>query len=194
LCLVAIGAAAAAYAWRRHAAATALALPPVPGPLGVAVLPFDNVGDSANAYFADRITGEIRGKLSTLPSLRVVATVSSDQYRHTNKPPDVIARELGVRYLLTGTVEWERGANGSRRVRVSPELIDVADAAAPETKWRQSYDTTLADVFGVQSAVATRVADKLGVVLSPPAQTQLATRPTGNLACAMFRQRSIAPG
>jgi TolB-like protein/tetratricopeptide (TPR) repeat protein len=162
------------------------------GPPGVAVLPFDNLGDSANAYFADGITGEIRGKLSTLPSLRVVATVSSNQYRHTNKPVDVIARELGVRYLLTGTVEWERGANGSRRVRVSPELIELVDAAAPATRWRQSYDTTLADVFDVQAAVATRVADKLGVVLSAPAQTQLATRPTQNLAAYDAYLRSMA--
>jgi TolB-like protein/tetratricopeptide (TPR) repeat protein len=192
LVIATIAAAGGVYAWRRHSAAPAPIPPTVAGPRGVAVLPFDNVGDSANAYFADGITGEIRGKLSTLPSLRVVATASSNQYRHTDKPPDVIARELGVRYLLTGTVEWERGANGSRRVRVSPELIDVADAAAPATRWRQSYDTTLADVFDVQSAVATRVADKLGVVLSPPAQTQLATRPTQNLAAYDAYLRSMS--
>ena len=187
-----IVAAAAVYAWNRHSAATVSVPPSAAGPPGVAVLPFDNLGDSANAYFADGITGEIRGKLSTLPSLRVVATASSNQYRHTTKPPDVIARELGVRYLLTGTVEWERGANGARRVRVSPELIDVAHAAAPETRWRQSYDTTLADVFDVQSAVATRVADKLGVVMSPPAQTQLASRPTQNLAAYDAYLRSMS--
>ena len=70
----------------------------------------------------------------------------------------------------------------TRRVRVSPELVEVREGAAPETRWQQSYDTTLADVFDVQSAVAIEVADKLGVVLSPPAQTQLAARPTQNLA------------
>ncbi|MFI5250359.1 MAG: protein kinase [Gemmatimonadales bacterium] len=187
-----IVAAVAVYAWHRHGAAPAPVPPSAAGPPGVAVLPFDNVGDSANAYFADGIAGEIRGKLSTLPSLRVVATISSNQYRHTTKPPDVIARELGVRYLLTGTVEWERGANGSRRVRVSPELVEVADAGAPATRWRQSYDTTLADVFDVQAAVAARVADKLGVVLSPPAQTQLAARPTQNLAAYDAYLRSMA--
>jgi non-specific serine/threonine protein kinase len=69
-----------------------------------------------------------------------------------------------------------------RRVRVSPELVEVHDGVAPEIRWQQSYDTTLADVFDVQAAVATRVADKLGLVLSPPAQTQLAARPTQNLA------------
>ena len=164
-------------------------------PVSLAVLPFDNQGDTANAYFADGITGEIRGKLSTLPGLQVIATTSSNQYRHTAKPADQIGRELGVRYLLVGTVEWERGATGTRRVRVSPELVEVRDGAAPETKWRQSFDTTLANVFDVQSAVATRVADKLGVVLSPPTQLQLAKRPTQNLAAYDAYLRSVAiPG
>ena len=58
----------------------------------------------------------------------------------------------------------------------------MGNGTAPETRWQQSYDTTLADVFEVQSAVAARVADNLGVVLSPPARNQLAVAPTQNLA------------
>jgi TolB-like protein/predicted Ser/Thr protein kinase len=162
------------------------------GPVGLAVLPFDNAGDAANAYFADGITGEIRGKLSALPALRLIASTSSNQYRHTTKPAEQIGRELGVHYLLTGRVQWEQGANGTKRVRVSPELVEVRDGAAPETKWQQSYDTTLADVFDVQSAVATRVADQLGVVLSPPAHSQLEARPTHNLAAYDAYLRSVA--
>lgn len=177
------------FAWRRHDSGTATAA----GPVRVAVLPFDTQGDTANAYLADGIAGEIRGKLSALPGLRIIATTSSNQYRHTQKPADQIGRELGVRFLLTGTVEWERGANDTRRVRVSPELVEVREGAAPETRWQQSYDTTLADVFDVQAAVATRVADKLGVVLSPPAQTRLAARPTQSLAAydAYLRSRAF---
>ncbi len=177
------------FAWRRHAGATPTA---AVGSVGLAVLPFDNEGDTANAYFANGITDEIRGKLSALPALRLIASASSNQYRRTTKPPDQIGRELGVRYLLTGHVRWEQGANGTRRVRVSPELVEVREGAAPETRWQQSYDTTLADVFDVQAAVATRVADKLGVVLSPPAQTQLAARPTQNLAAYDAYLRSTA--
>ena len=133
----------------------------------MAVLPFEVVGDTANAYFASGITDEIRSKLSQLPSLRLIASASSNQYLHTAKPQEQIGRELGVHYLLTGRVKWEQSPNGVRRVRVSPELVEVGQGSAPETRWQQSYDTTLADVFEVQSAVATRVADKLGVVLSP---------------------------
>jgi eukaryotic-like serine/threonine-protein kinase len=166
--------------------------PAVAGPVGVAVLPFEVVGDTANAYFAAGITDEIRSKLSQLPSLRLIASASSNQYLHTAKPQEQIGRELGVHYLLTGRVKWEQSANGAKRVRVSPELVEVGQGTAPETRWQQSYDTTLADVFDVQSAVATRVADKLGVVLSPPAKVQLEARPTQNLAAYDLYLRSAA--
>ena len=156
------------------------------------MLPFDSEGDTANTYFADGITDEIRSKLSALGGLRLIATASSNQYRHTTKPQEQIGRELGVHYLLTGRIQWEQGSTGARRVRVSPELVEVRDGAAPETRWQQSYDTTLADVFDVQAAVAGLVADKLGLVLSAPAHTQLAKRPTQNLAAYDAYLRSVA--
>ena len=190
LAIIAFLAAGLRYAWMQHLKSIAGATSP--GLVTLGVLPFDTQGDTANAYFADGITGEIRGKLSVLPGLSIIATTSSNQYRHTQKTPEQIGRELGVRYLLTGTVEWERSASGAQRVRVSPELVELREGAAPATRWRQSYDTTLADVFDVQSAVATRVADKLGVVLTPPAQTQLASRPTQNLAAYDAYLRSVS--
>ncbi len=190
LAITAFLAAGVRYAWLQHLRATAGGSSPEVITLGV--LPFDTQGDTANAYFADGITGEIRGKLSVLPGLSVIATTSSNQYRHTQKTPEQIGRELGVRYLLTGTVEWERNASGVKRVRVSPELVELREGAAPETRWRQSYDTTLADVFDVQSAVATRVANKLGVVLAPAAQMRLASRPTQNLAAYDAYLRSVS--
>jgi eukaryotic-like serine/threonine-protein kinase len=184
--------AGALFAWRRQEdrvpAATAA------GPVGLAVLPFDTEGDTANVYFADGITDEIRGKLSALPALQIIARTSSNEYRHSAKPPEEIGRELGVQYLLTGTVHSEQGPGGARRVRVSPELIQVAEGRSAVTKWQQSFDTTLADVFDVQSAVASRVADHLGVVLSPPAQSQVAARPTQNIAAYDAYLRSLALG
>src|SRR5512132_453735 len=69
----------------------------------IAVLPFENLGDSSDAYFADGITDAVRGKLTGLSSMEVIARASSAQYRRTSKSPSDIARELGVRYLLTGT-------------------------------------------------------------------------------------------
>jgi eukaryotic-like serine/threonine-protein kinase len=176
------------FAWRSHSASGTTS----GGPVRLAVLPFENEGDSSSAYFADGIADEIRGKLSAVQALRVVARTSSNQYRHTQKPAQDIGRELGVRYLLTGTVQWERSPDGTRRVRVSPELVEVSEGGTPESKWQQSFDAPLTDVFQVQADVAGRVADKLGVVLSPPAQAQLAAKPTQNLAAYDAYLRSTA--
>jgi serine/threonine-protein kinase len=163
------------------------------GPVALAVLPFESGSDTANTYFAEGIADEIRGKLAALPALQVISRASSNDYRHTRESPAQIAGELGVRYLLTGTVQWERSPTGTRRVRVSPELMEINPGRASLTKWQQSYDTTLADVFDVQAAVATQVADKLGLVLSAPAETRIAARPTKNLAAydAYLRSRSL---
>ena len=103
----------------------------------LAVLPFENLGDSSQAYFADGVGDEVRGKLSQLAGLAVIARASSNEYRRTNKPPQQIARELDAEYLLTGTVRWEKHPDGTSRVRVSPELVRVAPGAAPTTKWQQ---------------------------------------------------------
>ncbi len=153
------------------------------GPGSLAVLPFETEGDSSNAYFADGIAGEIRGKLSSLPALRVIASGSSNYYRRSPLRPEDIARELGVRYLLTGTVQVARTGAGPHHVRIRPELVEIsARGGAPETLWQHVYDTTVANVFAVQSAVASQVAQQLGVVLSPAARATLQKPPTQNLA------------
>ena len=70
------------------------------------MLPFENLGSGSDAYFADGVSDAVRGKLVALHNLTVIARASSAQYRGTSARPDRIARELGVRYLLTGTVRW----------------------------------------------------------------------------------------
>ncbi|MGH7627930.1 MAG: protein kinase domain-containing protein, partial [Gemmatimonadales bacterium] len=142
------------FAWRRsHGGADDSA-----GPKRVAVLPFENLGDSADAYFADGITNEVRGMLSQIAGLAVIARASSNEYRKTTKAPQQIARELGVDYLLTATVQWEKTPGSPSRVRVSPELVQVAPGAAPTTKWQQGFDASLTDVFRVQADIAGKVA------------------------------------
>jgi serine/threonine-protein kinase len=166
------------FAWRRnHGAADEST-----GPKRVAVLPFENLGDSADAYFADGITNEVRGKLSQISGLAVIARASSNEYRGTAKPPQQIARELGADYLLTATVQWEKASGGPSRVRVSPELVRVAPGAAPTTTWQQGFDASLTDVFKVQADIAGKVASALNVALGDSARRNLANRPTGNLA------------
>ncbi len=148
----------------------------------VAVLPFENLGDSATAYFADGMTDEVRGKLSQLPGLAVIARASSNEYRHTTKAPQVIARELGADYLLTATVRWERREDGTNRVRVSPELVRVTPGDAATTAWQQAFDAALTDVFSVQADIASKVASALDVALGASQKQVLTEKPTAKLA------------
>jgi serine/threonine-protein kinase len=149
------------------------------GPRRLAVLPFENLGDSADAYFADGVTDAVRGKLVALPGLQVTARGSSSQYRGSTKTPQQIGRELGVQYLLTATVRWEKVGDGTSRVQVTPELVQVATAS---TKWQQPFDAALTGVFEVQAEIAGRVAQALDVELADSARRQLAERPTQSLA------------
>ena len=168
---------AALLVWRRPQGA---AHPP--GPPRLAVLPFENLGDSADAYFADGVTDELRGKLAGVAGLEVVASLSSNDYRGSTRRLPEIARELGVDYLLIGKIRWRRGAAGSSRVRVSPELIRLAPDTPPTTRWQQPIDAALTDVFAVQADIAAKVADALGVVLGDSARRELTTKPTESLA------------
>ena len=128
----------------------------------LAVLPFENLGDSANAYLADGITDELRGKLSAArPASRSSPAAARTSTGARSKPPQDIARELGADYLLTATVRWEKLPDGSSRVRVSPELVDVTPGHAPRTKWQQPFDAAITDVFQVQADIAGQVASAL---------------------------------
>ncbi len=145
----------------------------------LAVLPFENLGDSADGYFADGMTDEVRGKLAALSGLQVIAHRSAAEYKGTTKSFKEIGRELGVDYLLIGKVRWEKSDNAQSRVRVSPELIEVAGST---TRWQQPFDAVLSDVFQVQGEIAGKVAQALDVALAAPERERLEVRPTRNLA------------
>ena len=162
------------FGWLRHRDDTSDAT----GAKRLAVLPFENLGGADDEYFADGVTDEVRGKLTSLPGLQVTARSSSTQYKKTSKSLQEIGRELGVDWLLTGTVRWEKGGGGNH-VRVSPELIQVSTGS---TKWQQPFDAALTDVFQVQAAVAGQVAQALDVALGSPQKAALEERPTTNAA------------
>jgi serine/threonine-protein kinase len=166
------------FAWRRGTGTAEVGA----GSKVVAVLPFENLGDSSTAYFADGITDAVRGKLSALPGLKVIASRSSNEYRHSSKDLGVIGRELGASYLLIGRIRTARHADGTSRVEVSPELVDVSQNGAPNTKWQQPFDAALTDVFQVQADIAGRVASALNVALGAGQQRTIAEQPTQSLA------------
>jgi TolB-like protein/Flp pilus assembly protein TadD len=144
----------------------------------LAVLPFENLGSAEDEYFADGVSDEVRGKLAGLPGLQVTARSSSNQYKNTDKSPREIGRELGVEYLLTGTVRWDKGEGGSR-VRVSPELIRVTTGS---TEWQEPFDASLTEVFRVQAEMAGRVAQALNLALGSRQRAALAEKPTADPA------------
>ena len=146
----------------------------------LAVLPFENLGAPEDDYLADGLSDEIRGKLTSLPGIQVIARGSSTPYKKTNKTPKQIAEELNVQYLLTATVRSNKTGTASR-VQVRPELVDVSQPDAPTSKWQQTFDTAVTDVFQVQSEIASQVAQALDVALGATQEKQLAERPTKSL-------------
>jgi serine/threonine-protein kinase len=180
--LAALAAATATLLSRRGAPPATSTESAAPTVTRLAVLPFENLGDSADAYFADGVADAVRGKLTALAGLEVIARASSMAYHKTDKSPQEVARELGVCYLLTGTVRWAKATDGTSRVQVSPELVEVREAGAPASKWQQPFDAALTDVFQVQADIAGRVAQALNVALGTQEQQRLTQRPTADLA------------
>jgi serine/threonine-protein kinase len=163
------------------------------GATRVAVLPFENLGDSADAYFADGVADAIRGKLTALPGLEVIASSSSNQYRGTTKRPEQIGRELEARYLLVGRVRWARAADGTSRVQVRPELVDASSGAE---RWGEPFEAPLTDVFAVEAEIAGKVAEALDVALGTREREALGERPTTSLEAydAFLRGDEISRG
>jgi serine/threonine protein kinase/tetratricopeptide (TPR) repeat protein len=175
--VVAVLAASGALLLRRSGKPTSQAT----GPKRIAVLPFENLGATEDGYFADGMTDEVRSKLAGLSGLTVIASASSAQYRATTKPPEQIAKELGVGYLLFAKVRWQKSGHASR-IRVAPELVEVGAGATPTTRWQEPFEADLSDVFKVQGEIAAKVAHSLDIALSGAERGSLATPPTSNLA------------
>jgi serine/threonine-protein kinase len=152
----------------------------------IAVLPFQNLGAAEDRYFADGITEEITSRLAMLPRLGVISRTSANQYRGSGKPLKAIGRELGAEYVLEGSVRWEKSPGQSSRVRVTPQLIRVAD---DRHLWAGQYDETLEQVFQVQSRIAERVASALELALEEPDRQALAAKPTASLRAYDFYLR-----
>ena len=158
----------------------------------LAVLPFEHLGPASDAYFADGLTEEVRGRLARVSGLQVIGGASARQYKGTAKPARQIARELGATHLLTASVRWEREPGGGGRVRVHPELVRAADQASV---WSEAVEGPLTDVFQMQASVAERVAAALDVALGDgdgARRVVVSVRPTANVAAYDAYLRGLA--
>ena len=152
------------------------------------VLPFENLGLPEDEYFADGITEEITSRLAALHGLGVISRSSAIRYKKTDKAIKHIGKELGVDFVLEGTVRWDRSPEGRGRVRVTPQLIRVSDDIHI---WSDRYDREIEDIFAVQSDIAAQVIRQLDITLLESEQRALKTRPTDNLEAYQAYVRGI---
>ena len=141
----------------------------------VAVIPFENLGRMPDDdYFANGITADLITDLSKLTGLLVIAPRSAFAYRARDAETAVVSSELGVDYVVTGTVQ--RSAQG---LRINVTLIDARNGHA---LWGERYAGELDQVFGMQDRITVGVAAALEVELAPTEQQLLADRPTTSIA------------
>jgi non-specific serine/threonine protein kinase len=142
------------------------------------VLPFENLGPPEDEYFAVGITEEITSRLASVKELGVISRKSALHYAKTDKTTKQIGNELGVQYLLEGTIRWARGGEEPNRVRIIPELVRIAD----DTRlWSEAYERVIEDVFAIQSDIAKNVVEQLGLTLFDSEKPTADVPPTDNL-------------
>jgi TolB-like protein len=157
---------------------------PLPDKPSIAVLPFHNIGDdSEQEYFVDGLAEDIITALSRFKSLFVIARNSSFTYKGRAVDIRQVGRELGVRYVLEGSVR-----KGGNRVRITAQLIDAISGAHV---WAERYDRDLSDVFAVQDAITASVAGLIEPALAEAEQQRLLRKPPDRLDAWEAHQRGL---
>jgi len=164
---------------------TAPAPLPIPDKPSIAVLPFQNMsGDPEQEYFADGMVEEIITALSRIRWLFVIARNSSFTYKGQSVTVRQVGRELGVRYVLEGSVR-----KGGNRVRITAQLIEAETGAH---LWADRFDGSLEDVFDLQDKVAIDVAGVIEPALQAAEVRRAAARPTNDLTAYDLYLRALA--
>jgi serine/threonine protein kinase/tetratricopeptide (TPR) repeat protein len=139
----------------------------------IAVLPFENISpDKETDYFADGLAEELIINLSKIKEMHVIARTNSTRYKGTEKNINTIGRELGVRYIMEGSVRKFKDD-----LRISVQMIDVSKGTQ---LWGETYKGKLADIFDIQEEVSKEIVDALMLKLSPVEKVELTKRPTLN--------------
>jgi TolB-like protein/class 3 adenylate cyclase/Tfp pilus assembly protein PilF len=147
---------------------------PLPEKPSIAVLPFDNMsGDTAQDYFSDGLTDQIISALSKVRNLFVIARNSTFTYKGKPVKVQQVAEELGVRYVLEGSVR-----KAEDRLRITAQLVD---ALTGHHLWSESYDGEAKDIFALQDEITMEVVTAMRVKLTEGDQARLSTKGTKNL-------------
>jgi len=152
---------------------------PLPEKPSIAVLPFDNMsGDPEQDFFADGITEQIITGLSNVPKLFVMSRNATFTYKGKPVKPKQVAEELGVKYVLEGSVQ-----KFDERIRVNAQLID---ALAGHHLWAEQYDRDLKDIFALQDEITKKIITAMRVKLTAGEQARIYEKATNNLS-AFFK-------
>jgi adenylate cyclase len=147
---------------------------PLPDKPSIAVLPFVNMsGDPEQEYFSDGITEQIITGLSKVPKLFVIARNSTFTYKGKPVKVQKVAEELGVRYVLEGSVQ-----RSAERIRITTQLIDAITA---HHLWAERYDRELKDIFALQDEITMKIITALQVELTEGDIARMHARGTENL-------------
>jgi TolB-like protein len=142
--------------------------------MSIAVLPFDNMSnDPDQDYFADGISEDLITDLSKIPNFLVISRLSSFSYKGKSVKIQQIAEELGVRYVLEGSVR-----KADNNVRINAQLID---AATGHHLWAERYDGNIRDIFDLQDKITQKIAASLAVKLTEDEQDRLTQKDTTNI-------------
>ena len=140
----------------------------------IAVLPFENLStDEDSDIFTDGITEDILTNLSKLKQLHVISRTSVVQYKNSNKPISDIAKELGVVYILQGSIR-----KYGDKIRVTAQLIN---AKSDIQIWADTYDKTITDIFAIQSEVSKEIVGAMQFEISVEDQENLSSIPTKSI-------------
>ena len=140
---------------------------------GIALLPFENLShDPDNAYFAEGIQEEILTRLASIAGLKVISRTSTQRYQREPRNLREIARQLGVKNILEGSVQ-----KVADQVRVNVQLIN---AQTDSHLWAESYDRNLTDILSIESEIAKRIAESLQAKLTGREEQALAVKPTNS--------------
>ncbi|NKB48962.1 MAG: tetratricopeptide repeat protein [Alphaproteobacteria bacterium] len=157
--------------------------PSSPDKPSIAVLPFDNMsGDPEQEFFADGLAEDIITALSKIERMRVIARNSSFAYKGQALDLRRIAEELGVRYVLEGSVR-----RGGERLRITAQLIDAEDGSH---LWAERYDRTVDDLFDIQDEITKEIVTSLRVKLTDGEEARVWARGTDNIEAWQFSVRA----
>src|SRR6478672_4231075 len=167
----------------RAPSATQAAAPAVPHKPSVAVLPFANMsGDAEQEYFSDGISEDLITDLSKVSALFVIARNSSFTYKGRSVKVQEVGRELGVRFVLEGSIR-----KAGNRVRITAQLVDAQSGGH---LWADRFDRELTDIFATQDEVVQKIVAALAVKLTRREEQRLGHRGTSNVEAYDFWSRA----